>query len=175
MPNRLPDQTSHKAVAAAIGAWVVYGLARATGLFEAPPVDELRDLTLVALEGLVPAIVAGGFAWITPNRPKGGDVDAGAPEGGRLLSPDVAALGAIALLAIVLSGCASLSDRIDGATGSTLAERCANYRLAVDTLETIQGADGTLTADQQLRLTVYRNVISQVCLPAEMGEALPEG
>ena len=91
-----------------------------------------------------------------------------------LRSPIVAGIAAIGG-ALLLAGCAGLSDRIDGATGSTLAERCANYRLAVDTLETIQGADRTLTADQQLRLTVYRNIIAQVCLPAEMGEALPEG
>ena len=88
-----------------------------------------------------------------------------------LRSPALVVIAAVGA-SLLLAGCPSFSARIDDATGSTLAERCANYRFAVETLEAIQGADGVLTADQQLRLALYRSLIDQVCLPA--GAVLPQ-
>ena len=174
MSNRLPKQSSHKAIAAAIGAWIVYGLARATGMFEAPPVEELRDLTLVALEGLVPAIVAGGVAWITPNRPRGDGSNAGAPEGGRLRSAIGA--GIVAVLATLMLGGCWLTARLDDATGTTLTQRCAFYAGVIGGIEAARAADGFITSDQAVRLALYRGLLDQYCLQVEIDGAalLPE-
>ena len=68
-------------------------------------------------------------------------------------------------VAAIASGCATL----DEATGTTVAQRCANYRALVAALQ----ADPALETDAglQRRLIYYEVFIAANCPPVEVAEA----
>ena len=167
MSDRLPDQTSHKAWASSAAVVALFLVARYTGLVGEPPAAEVYAALMVVLEGAIAGAAAFAGAWFARNRPKGGNIDAGAPEGGRLRSDIVASLGAMALLLLALSGCSGqLAEHVDTITGTTVDTRCAIYQGIIDDIEAARAADGVLTAADAGRLALYQGLKDTYCITA---------
>ena len=72
---------------------------------------------------------------------------------------------AIALLgAVMLVGCAPATERLNAVTGTTLAERCVNYRTSLATLDALR-ADRDLTEAEANRRLAYQAIIDGACPP----------
>ena len=71
---------------------------------------------------------------------------------------------AAALGAIMVTGCAALTPRLDAVTGTTLEERCVNYRASLATLDAIR-ADRELSEAEANRRVAYQAIIDGACPP----------
>ncbi len=72
----------------------------------------------------------------------------------------------IPIAVLLLAGCAAISPRLDDLTGTTLDQRCADYRAAVSALDLIR-ASRDLTDSEQTRRNIYEAFIAGSCPPVE--------
>ena len=77
-----------------------------------------------------------------------------------------------AALAFTVSACGGISERISETTGTTLEQRCANYRASVDQWEAYRAAGNKLTEERLLYINGLRSFITLNC-PAELPPAVP--
>ena len=68
------------------------------------------------------------------------------------------------LAAMALAGCAAVTPRLDAVTGTTLAERCGNYRASLAALDAMR-ADRDLTESEANRRLAYQAIIDGACPP----------
>lgn len=67
----------------------------------------------------------------------------------------------VAILLTFLTACAGVSDRVSDGTGTTLAERCQNYRTAVSAARLLPKS-----VDRDRRIAVYEVLLAN-CPKAE--------
>lgn len=65
-----------------------------------------------------------------------------------------------------LAGCAALTPRLDDLTGTTIGERCVDYRGSVAALD-LARASRDLTDSEQSRRNIYQAFIDEKCPPVE--------
>ena len=66
-------------------------------------------------------------------------------------------------LALLLTACGGISERIDQTTGVPLEQRCANYRASVDQWGAYRTAGGEMTSERQMMLAAARSFIALNC------------
>ena len=69
---------------------------------------------------------------------------------------------AIALL-VTLGACTALSSQLDEKTGTTLAQRCVDYRATLAGILVLQATSPT--DDREARISVYKALIDTYCPP----------
>jgi len=72
----------------------------------------------------------------------------------------------LAPLILLAAACAPLTAQLDTVTGTTLAERCVNYRTSLATLDAIR-ANRDLTESEANRRLAYQAIIDGACPPLQ--------
>ena len=65
---------------------------------------------------------------------------------------------------VILAACAPVTGKLNEVTGTTLEERCVNYRTSVATLDAIRAARDLTEAEANRRLA-YQAIIDGACPP----------
>jgi len=71
----------------------------------------------------------------------------------------------LAALALALSACGAVSERITETTGTTLEQRCANYRLTLAQWTAYREAGGKMTEDRVAIVGALQAAIDANCGP----------
>ena len=70
----------------------------------------------------------------------------------------------IAAAATALAACPPVTQRLDDTTGTSLEERCVNYRATLAGLDALR-ADRELTESEANRRLVYQGIVDAACPP----------
>ena len=77
----------------------------------------------------------------------------------------IGTLVAAILAAFFLSACGTVSEKISEYTGTTIEQRCANYRLVLLQWEQYREAGGEMTPEREAMINAGKAVLDANCGP----------
>lgn len=173
MPS-LPTSRPVRKVSAGTGGGVLAALIIAlTGQVGVDLPAEVAALIVAAIGGII--------GWLVPASHR--DVEDAHDQlvlsqtrrpGTTVRTPPIVGIAAAGLLVVSLTaGCSWLTREIDMATGTTLEERCQDYRRDVLVLGLLLGLDGELSEQDQARLDAAQQFIEIYCVDVGVPDPLP--
>ena len=130
---------------------------------------------------LIVAAIGGIIGWLVPSSHR--DVEDAHDQlvlsqtrrpGTTVRTPPIVGIAAVGLLVVSLTaGCSWLTREIDMATGTTLEERCQDYRLDIALMSVLLAADGDLSEGNQRLLDTSTAFVEAYCAGVGSPEPLP--
>lgn len=86
----------------------------------------------------------------------------------------IGTLVAAILAAFFLSACGTVSEKISEYTGTTIEQRCANYRLLLDRWDLYRRSGGEMTPAREAMINAGRAFLDTNCGPPQLESKKPE-